>query len=337
MHEVPPLQVLDEGWFHVGSDGFDPAAPELAAGFDPHMVTRVKEWLDNGLRRGRTEWHDDYLLMVFVVPIMDHEAEQVWTRQILVLCTHDAVLTVDDSPAGRPRVDPIPVLERFQAASDRRPGRLVALIMDAVASAFVEIVDRFDSEANELEDLLEDSTPRSRQAAEYLRDRLKQFRSDLHGVRRSLQPTMEAVRQVVSGIDLKGDELFPSDIERRLRDTLDKLLYVADSFEGVRDEVTSLRDYMQTRIANDQNEIMKFLTIVAALVLIPTFIVGFFGQNFQPMPGLHHTFWIAVAVMAVIVVAEVVLLWWRGWIGNRGDSRVEQAMRSGLGRRRPHP
>lgn len=329
----PSLRSLGDGWFHVGAEGFDPAASELAA-FDPASLSRVREWLRNGLRRGRTEWHDHDVLLAFVVPVMDTSRGEVWTRQILVLASPEGVLTVDHAPPGRPPVDPTPVMGRFHASEDRRAGRLVALIMDVVASAFVEIVDRFDSEADELEDLLEDSTPHSRKAADYLRDRLKHFRSDLHGSRRALQPTMEAVRQVVSGLDLKGDELFPSDVERHLRDTLDKLMYVAESFEGVRDEITSLRDYMQARIANDQNEVMKVLTVVAALVLIPTFIVGFFGQNFDGIPGLHGGFWVAVAAMVLIVVVEAAYLWWRGWIGNRGDSRVERAMRSAVGRER---
>lgn len=321
---------LGDGWFHVISSGFDVTDAALVRAFHPEMLTRVQEWLDAGLRRGRTEWHDDHLLALFQIPVMDRRRDCIWIRRVLVLATHDAVLTVDESPDDRPDVDPGPVLVRFRASSDRRPGRLVALIMDAVASAFVSVVDGFDAEANEIEDLLEDANPHSREGSNYLRNRLKQFRKDMHEARRAMQPTMEAVRQVVSGADLEGEELFPDEIERRLRDTLDKLLYASESLEGVRDEIVSLRDYMQARIANEQNEVMKTLTIVAALVLVPTFIVGFFGQNFEDMPGLRGGFWIAVVLMVGIVVTELVFLWWRGWIGNRGDSRVERAWRAAV-------
>ncbi|UDY34781.1 magnesium transporter CorA family protein [Dermatobacter hominis] len=332
------ITMTDDGWYHCSRNAFDPSDPRLADVFRTDMVRRLQEWMASGLRRGRTEWHDDYLLAVFVVPIMARsdvgavdELPEVWTRQIVVLATRDAVLTIDDTPAGRPSVPPS-VLDRVGAAAERRPGRLVALVMDEVATALVEIVDRFEDEAGRIEALLDEDTPHSRRGGTYLRDRIKGFRTALHEVRRAMQPTMEAVRQVVSGTDLKGEELFPADVERRLRDTLDKLMYAAESFEGVRDEAASLRDYHQARIANEQNEVMKTLTIVAALVLVPTFIVGFFGQNFEDMPGLRNGFWAAVVVMGAIVVAELVFLWWRGWIGNRGDSLVERAARAALDR-----
>ena len=41
-----------------------------------------------------------------------------------------------------------------------------------------------------------------------------------------------------------------------------------------------MRDYYQAKIAEQQNEVAKKLTVIASLVLVPSFIVGFFGQNF---------------------------------------------------------
>ena len=57
-----------------------------------------------------------------------------------------------------------------------------------------------------------------------------------------------------------------------------------------RDLLASARDYQQAKIANDQNEVTKRLTVIASLVLVPTFIVGVYGQNFDHMPELHWRF-----------------------------------------------
>ena len=48
-----------------------------------------------------------------------------------------------------------------------------------------------------------------------------------------------------------------------------------------------MRDYHQAKIANDQNEVMKRLTAIASILLLPTFIVGLYGQNFAHMPELN--------------------------------------------------
>jgi len=48
-----------------------------------------------------------------------------------------------------------------------------------------------------------------------------------------------------------------------------------------------VRDYHQSKIANDQNEVMKKLTAIASILLVPTFIVGLYGQNFRHIPELR--------------------------------------------------
>ncbi len=52
-----------------------------------------------------------------------------------------------------------------------------------------------------------------------------------------------------------------------------------------------MRDYSQAKIANDQNEVVKRLTAIASILLVPTFIVGLYGQNFiRSMPELRWRF-----------------------------------------------
>ena len=55
--------------------------------------------------------------------------------------------------------------------------------------------------------------------------------------------------------------------------------------ETARDLIGGVRDYHQSKVANDQNEVMKRLTLVASIFLPPTFIVGVYGQNFAAHAG----------------------------------------------------
>ena len=64
----------------------------------------------------------------------------------------------------------------------------------------------------------------------------------------------------------------------------DKLLRASEGLETARDLIGGVRDYHQSKVANDQNEVMKRLTIVASIFLPPTFIVGVYGQNFRVHP-----------------------------------------------------
>ena len=91
----------------------------------------------------------------------------------------------------------------------------------------------------------------------------------------------------------------------------------ADRVQVVRgDLVAGVRDYHQAKIANDQNEVMKRLTVVASLVLIPTFVVGVYGQNFVDIPELRWHFGYAFSWAVILVTTVMQLAWFRrkGWL-----------------------
>ena len=95
------------------------------------------------------------------------------------------------------------------------------------------------------------------------------------------------MRKIVDDrVELDDTELFPREIELHFADTYDKLLRATEGLETSRELVAGVRDYFQAKIANDQNEVMKRLTVVASLLLVPTFIVGVYGQNFRHIPEL---------------------------------------------------
>ena len=77
-----------------------------------------------------------------------------------------------------------------------------------------------------------------------------------------------------------------------------------------------MRDYHQAKVANDQNEVMKKLTVIASVLLLPTFIVGLYGQNFRSIPELHWHAGYAFSWL-LIIVTTIGQLWWyhrKEWI-----------------------
>jgi magnesium transporter len=55
--------------------------------------------------------------------------------------------------------------------------------------------------------------------------------------------------------------------------------------------------------------VTKRLTVVASIILFPTFIVGVYGQNFVHMPELHWHYGYAYS-WGLIVASTLVQLWW---------------------------
>ena len=107
----------------------------------------------------------------------------------------------------------------------------------------------------------------------------------------------------------EGPEVFPREVEVALNAAYDKFLRASDALDLARDLLAGVRDYSQAKIANDQNEVMKRLTVIASLLLLPTFIVGLYGQNFVDIPELRWHLGYAY-VWGLIVVTTALQLWW---------------------------
>ncbi len=186
-------------------------------------------------------------------------------------------------------------------------------LVDDIAERYLDLVDELDGEIDELEDSVETAP------AAHIRDRLSELRHDLLRIRRTLAPTRDAIRRVVDNVVEveEGQEVFPHDVEVAFNSAYDKLLRAFDGLELSRDLIASVRDYLQTKIANDQNEVVKKLTVIASVLLVPTFIVGVYGQNFKhhfPELGWQWGYGWSWALIVVTTIAQLFFFKRRRWI-----------------------
>jgi magnesium transporter len=211
------------------------------------------------------------------------EEDRLFYQEIDLVMTEDTLLTVRKTPPGDKPFMP----DEAKAASHRdEPIGMVAYhLVDTIAERFLDLIDELNDEIDELEDNVEVWD------AEKIRARLSSLRHDILHIRRVLAPTRDAVRAIVDDrIELDEGELFPREVEIAFGAAYDKLMRATDGLELSRDLAAGVRDYNQSKISNDQNEVMKKLTAIASILLLPTFIVGNYGQNFRHIPELHWWF-----------------------------------------------
>ena len=59
------------------------------------------------------------------------------------------------------------------------------------------------------------------------------------------------------------------------------------------------------------NEIMKVLTVFSAFFLPLTFLTGFYGMNFEYIPGLKDPKMFYTAIFVMIAIVVVIFLWFK--------------------------
>ena len=252
--------------------------------------------------RPTLQGHGEYVFGVFLVAVA-HPDSGVYYQEIDLVLTHDTLLTVRKTPPGGRAACDVDAVRRAVRPDDSA-GMLAYRLVDEIAERYLDLVDALDEQIDELEDRVEE------QSAELTRQRISALRHDLLHIRRTLAPMRDAVRRVIDNIvEVEhGDEVFPHDVEVAFNAAYDKLMRAFDGLELSRDLLASVRDYHQAKIANDQNEVMKRLTVIASLLLLPTFIVGLYGQNFVDIPELRWR-WGYGYVWAVILVTTAAQLW----------------------------
>jgi magnesium transporter len=261
--------------------------------------------------RPTLQGHGRYIFGVFLIAVAVREENRVYYQEIDVVATNERLITVSKTPPGEQSFDPRPAKDSCHP--DDTGGMMLYRLVDDIAERYLDLIDDLDEEIDELEDSV-DSAP----AAE-IRSRISALRHDLLHIRRTLSPTRDAIRRVVDNVvDVKeGTPVFPHDVEVAFNSAYDKLLRAFDGLELSRDLIASVRDFLQAKVANDQNEVTKTLTVIASLLLLPTFIVGLYGQNFQHhFPEIHWQFGYLFS-WALIVVTTALQLWFfrrKRWI-----------------------
>lgn len=262
----------------------DPDEATLQAALPPDIhetaLTRIRSQAREEPRPRLTS-QGNYVFGVLAFPAQNARGELVF-QEVDVIANLNVLVTIRKTPVGHTACE----FDDARNAALRNgspPGLCLHVVVDEIAERFLTMVDGFDDDIDELEDHVTDW------AAPLLRGRISSIRHDILHVRRVLAPTRDAARAVLDDrVELDGEvSLFPRDIELHFADAYDKLLRATDGLDLSRDLLAGVRDFHQAEIANNQNEVMKRLTVVASVLLVPTFIVGLYGQNFKHIPELE--------------------------------------------------
>ena len=294
----------------VWIDLLDPTEEELRAKAshdveESAFALLLREHLHDDEPRPTIQGHGHYVFAVFLSAVDVDEEDLVYYQEIDVVLTHRTVLTVRKTPPGRVPFDVEP-LRRSVKAGDSG-GMIVYRLVDEIAERYLDLVDDVDAEIDELEELVDQLSSTE------IRDRISGLRRDLLRIRRTLTPMRDAVRRVVDGVvEVKeGAEVFPHEVEIAFNSAYDKLLRATDGIDLTRDLLAGVRDYLQAKVANDQNEVTKRLTVIAALLLLPTFIVGLYGQNFVDIPELRWRLGYAYVWGVIVVTSLMQILYFK--------------------------
>ena len=152
--------------------------------------------------------------------------------------------------------------------------------MDGLTDSFFPSLSELDERIDTLQAEIF-ASPREQQLQEVF-----SMKQRLVGVRRVITPQRDMFAQLVGGVvELPG---MSDETTRYFRDVYDHLIRLSDMIDSYRDLLTGVIDVYLSTVANRRDQIIKQLTVLAAVLLPITYITGFFGQNFGYMVDPPH-------------------------------------------------
>lgn len=294
-------------WVNVDGVGHAGTVQALGEGFCLHKL--ALEDVMHVSQRPKVEAYDGHLFMVMKMARRDPDLD---LEQVSMFLGPDFVITFQEHPGDVFGM----VRERLRAGHTRiraaGPDFLAYSLLDAIIDNYFPVVEEF---VDELEVLEDDIVERPNHACIA---RLHDIKRELMGLRRSIWPLRDALNVLVRD---PGEMVHP-DTVIYLRDCQDHAFQILDLVENFREIAGSLTDLYISTVGNRTNDIMKVLTIFAAIFIPLSFITGLYGMNLaHPEGGQVPWYWswpFAWGVMAMIALGLLAFFWRRGWIGGRG-------------------
>ncbi|MCP4686294.1 MAG: magnesium/cobalt transporter CorA [bacterium] len=179
-------------------------------------------------------------------------------------------------------------------------------VIDALVDNYNATMDIFEYESDQIEeDVLGD----------FDQDTLKSIYTlgrDIVELKRIVRPQ----REVVYRLSRQRFDLVSESLTAYFSDIHDHLVRVNETADTHREIVNSSLQVYYSKVSTKTNEIIKVLTLLTALFIPPTFLVGLWGMNFKFMPELGHeyAYFVALGVMLCIMIGMIVFFKKKDWL-----------------------
>ena len=183
---------------------------------------------------------------------------------------------------------------------------LAYVLLDTIVDEYINILDYTEEEIDNLEDdILTNYTP--------------SVRSDIYRLKRRISDVRRAVvplRDVINRFVREEGNLIDASNHVYIRDLYDHIVRVIETVDNQQDMLMNLNDLFNSEASNRANHVVRVLTVVSAIFIPLTFIVGVYGTNFDILPELHmhNGYYVMWGVMIVISILQLIYFRYKKWL-----------------------
>jgi magnesium transporter len=245
-------------------------------------------------QRPKLEVYGDTVFVVLKTARYVDPEEVVRLGEILIFLGADFIITVRHGEASELK-EVRGRLERDPELLSHGPGAVLHAIVDRVVDDYAPAIGGLGEDIDEIENQVF-SNERANPA-----ERIYKLKREVLEFSHATGPLVEPVDRLAKG----HYEVIHPEVRTYFRDVNDHLLRVHEQLDNYRDLLTSVLSANLAQVTVRQNEDVRRISAIVAILAVPTMIAGVYGMNFEHMPELDWTlgYPAVLAVMAAICFA----------------------------------
>jgi magnesium transporter len=276
---------------------------EVGKAFELHPLL-LEDILNTG-QRPKMEEFDNCLFIVLKMLRYDDEKQIILAEQLSMILGRTFLITFQE------RVGDVfePVRERIR----KQKGRirvagidyLAYALLDTVVDNYIYLISRFGEKIEDIEvGILEDTSTKTL-------ENINNYKRELSYIRKSIRPTKE----FISKLPRLESEFIREDTKPFLNDLQDLITQATDGIDMYTEMLSDQLNIYNSSVSNKMNDVMKILTIFAAIFIPLTFIAGIYGTNFEYLPELHfkYSYFIFWGIMITVAISLLLFFKRRDW------------------------
>ena len=290
-------------WIRVEGTKDSETLTKLGQHFGFHPLTL--EDIMNGGQRPKVEDFGEYVFIILRHPRISSTDSAVGIEQINIFLGPGYVVTVTDTSETFDLIKQR-IMENRGRIRKMNAGYLAYSLIDAVLDSFFSVIESTGNRIEALDDEIQDNP-----SPEVVR-KIREIKRGILNTQAAIWP----MREAISSLQSQEPELIADVTKVYLRDAYDSTIQINDMVETYRDILSEMFSVYISVTANSTNEVMKVLTIFAAIFIPLTFMAGIYGMNFDFMPELkwRPAYFILLGSMAIVAIAMLRFFRKRGWL-----------------------
>ena len=281
-------------------------AEEIGKAFELHPLS-VEDSLNERQRAKLDEYPGYSYLVIHAVGL----TENLSASQLNLFLGEDFIVTIHRKPLQAVE-DTVALVTSKPDVLGKGSDYVAHALMDELVDHIFPVLDHFEERISRIEEEIFESSGANVIQNKKIVDSIFRLKKDLLQVRKVIWPHRETIHSLLSRrVPYIHDEAVPY-----FRDVYDHLIRITDMLETYRELLSSTMEAYLSVVSNNLNVVMKKLTAITAIIMVPALIAGIYGMNFSTIPELRAEwgFYEALAIMAVAVLGLFTYFRLRQWI-----------------------